>query len=87
MFRATDTGWAPWYAVHSDDKGASAPRRHLAYPVLDPRTRLPPRGKIKLPKAAEGEMATKKPISRGTGFQAPDGFGRAIAFRYVSYYE
>jgi hypothetical protein len=49
MFTATDTGWAPWHAVHSDDKKKArlAIIAHLLESV--PHKKLP-REKIELPK-------------------------------------
>jgi hypothetical protein len=49
MFRASDTAWAPWYAVHSDDKRKArlAIISHILSSV--PYEALP-REKIKLPK-------------------------------------
>jgi hypothetical protein len=49
MFQATDTAWAPWYVVKSDDKKRA--RLNLITHLL---SRIPykkvPRGKIVLPK-------------------------------------
>jgi len=49
MFKATDTRWAPWYVVRSDDKRRA--RLNLITHLL---SRIPykqaPRGKVKLPK-------------------------------------
>ncbi|MGH8687823.1 MAG: polyphosphate kinase 2 [Burkholderiales bacterium] len=49
MFQATDTAWAPWYVVHSDDKRRA--RLNLITHLL---SRIPykkaPREKVKLPK-------------------------------------
>jgi polyphosphate kinase 2 len=48
MFEATDTPWAPWYAVHSDDKRRARLNvithllKHIPYEEL-------PRDKVKLP--------------------------------------
>jgi polyphosphate kinase len=48
MFKATDTPWAPWYVVHSNDKKRARLNvishllKHLPYEVL-------PRDKVKLP--------------------------------------
>ena len=48
MFQTTDTPWAPWYVVHSDDKKRARLNvithllKHIPYEEL-------PRGKIKLP--------------------------------------
>ncbi|TCR66603.1 polyphosphate kinase 2 [Bosea sp. BK604] len=49
MFRATDTAWAPWYAVHSDDKRGA--RLDVISHILSsiPYEGLP-KEKIKLPK-------------------------------------
>ena len=49
MFVATDTSWAPWYVVHSDDK--QRPQLNLIRHLLSqiPYEELP-RAKIKLPK-------------------------------------
>ena len=48
MFQATDTPWAPWFVVHSDDKRRA--RLNLISHLLD---RIPyksvPRDKVKLP--------------------------------------
>jgi polyphosphate kinase 2 len=52
MFRATDTAWAPWYVVRSDDKRRARLNvishllRHVPYETI-------PREKIKLPKRQE----------------------------------
>jgi polyphosphate kinase len=49
MFAATDSGWAPWYAVHSDDKKRA--RLNVISHLL---SKIPyedlPHGKVKLPK-------------------------------------
>ena len=49
MFLATDTSWAPWYVVHSDDKRRA--RLNILKHVL---SKIPyeelPREKVKLPK-------------------------------------
>jgi hypothetical protein len=49
MFAATDSGWAPWYVVHSDDKQRA--RLNLISHLL---SKIPyknaPREKVKLPK-------------------------------------
>ena len=48
MFEATDTPWAPWYVVHSDDKKRARLNcishllKHIPYEAL-------PREKVKLP--------------------------------------
>ena len=48
MFQATDTSWAPWYVVHSDDKRRARLNvithllKHVPYQAL-------PRDKVKLP--------------------------------------
>jgi hypothetical protein len=49
MFQATDTPWAPWYVVHSDDKKRARLNiiRHLLKHI--PYT-APKREKIELPK-------------------------------------
>lgn len=49
MFRATDTSWAPWYAVHSDDK-RKARLGVISHILSSIPYEAPPRGKIKLPK-------------------------------------
>jgi polyphosphate kinase 2 len=52
MFKATDTAWAPWYAVRSDDKRRARLNvishllRHIPYEEV-------PRDKVKLPKRQE----------------------------------
>jgi len=52
MFQATDTAWAPWYVVRSDDKRRA--RLNVISHLLD---RIPyeevPRDKLKLPKRQE----------------------------------
>ena len=49
MFRASDTTWAPWYAVHSDDKRQA--RLNIINHILKSIPyEAPPREKIKLPK-------------------------------------
>jgi hypothetical protein len=49
MFQATDTSWAPWYVVKSDDK-----RRARLNVITHLLSRIPykkmPRGKVELPK-------------------------------------
>jgi polyphosphate kinase 2 (PPK2 family) len=49
MFLATDTSWAPWYVVHSDDK-----RRARLNALTHILSKIPyeglPRAKVKLPK-------------------------------------
>ncbi|MBN9560007.1 MAG: polyphosphate kinase 2 [Alphaproteobacteria bacterium] len=52
MFKATDTAWAPWYVVRSDDKRRARLNvishllRHIPYEAV-------PRDKVKLPKRQE----------------------------------
>ena len=52
MFKATDTAWAPWYVVRSDDKRRARLNvishllRHVPYEAV-------PRDKVKLPKRQE----------------------------------
>ena len=54
MFKATDTGWAPWYVVRSDDKKRARLNtiahllEHIPYEEL-------PREKIELPKRQKAE--------------------------------
>jgi polyphosphate kinase len=52
MFRATDTSWAPWYVVHSDNK-----RRARLNALTHILSKIPyeelPRSKVKLPKRQE----------------------------------
>jgi polyphosphate kinase len=52
MFAATDTAWAPWYVVHSDDKRRA--RLNVLSHIL---AKVPyealPRAKVKLPKRQE----------------------------------
>lgn len=49
MFRASDTSWAPWFAVHSDDKRRA--RLNIISHILSSIPyEAPPREKIKLPK-------------------------------------
>ena len=52
MFHATDTAWAPWYVVHSDDK-----RRARLNTLAHILSKIPykelPREKVKLPKRHE----------------------------------
>ncbi len=52
MFLATDTSWAPWYVVHSDNK-----RRARLNALTDIVSKIPyeelPRSKVKLPKRQE----------------------------------
>jgi polyphosphate kinase 2 len=66
MFLATDTSWAPWYVVHSDNK-----RRARLNALTHILSRIPyeelPRSKVKLPKRQE----------RGD-YKAPDYPFRAI---------
>jgi polyphosphate kinase 2 len=54
MFRASDTSWAPWYAVHSDDKRKArlAIIEHILSSVP---YEAPPREKIKLPKRQKSD--------------------------------
>jgi polyphosphate kinase 2 (PPK2 family) len=52
MFKATDTSWAPWFVVHSDDKRRARLNiishllKHIPYKEI-------PREKVKLPKRRE----------------------------------
>jgi hypothetical protein len=49
MFKATDTAWAPWYVVRSDDKRRA--RLNLITHLLSMiRYKKAPREKVKLPK-------------------------------------
>ena len=52
MFVATDTSWAPWYVVHSDNK-----RRARLNALIHILSKIPyeelPRSKVKLPKRQE----------------------------------
>ena len=52
MFAATDTAWAPWYVVRSDDKRRARLNiiRHLLASID---YEAPPRAKVKLPKRQE----------------------------------
>ena len=54
MFKASDSSWAPWYAVHSDDKKRA--RLNIIRHILDsvPHKKLP-REKIELPKRQKPE--------------------------------
>ena len=60
MFKATDTPWAPWYVVHSDDKRRarlniiSHVLKHIPYKET-------PREKVKLPDRQKAH-----------GYQEPD---------------
>jgi polyphosphate kinase 2 len=54
MFRATDTSWAPWYAVHSDDK-RQARLDVISHILSSIPYEAPPRGKIKLPKRQKSD--------------------------------
>jgi polyphosphate kinase len=62
MFLATDTSWAPWYVVYSDDK-----RRARLNALTHVLSKIPykelPRSKVKLPKR-EGRGDYKDPDSR-----------------------
>ncbi|MGV2981292.1 polyphosphate kinase 2 [Camelimonas sp. ID_303_24] len=49
MFRASDTTWAPWYAVHSDDK-RQARLNIINHMLKSIPYEAPPREKIRLPK-------------------------------------
>lgn len=49
MFRTTDTAWAPWYAVHSDDK-RKARLAVIGHILSSVPYEAPPRVKVKLPK-------------------------------------
>jgi polyphosphate kinase 2 len=49
MFRASDTAWAPWYAVHSDDK-RKARLAIISHILSSVPYEAMPREKIKLPK-------------------------------------
>lgn len=54
MFRASDTTWAPWYAVRSDDKRQA--RLNIISHILNSVPyEAPPREKIKLPKRQKPE--------------------------------
>jgi len=50
MFLATDTSWAPWYVVHSDDKRRA--RLNILTHILSkiPNCEEMPRDKVELPK-------------------------------------
>jgi hypothetical protein len=49
MFKATDTPWAPWFVVHSDDK-QRARLNCISHLLSSIRYKDVPREKIKLPK-------------------------------------
>ncbi|SEG83460.1 polyphosphate kinase 2 [Bosea lathyri] len=49
MFRSSDTSWAPWYAVHSDDK-RQARLNIISHILSSVPYEAPPREKVKLPK-------------------------------------
>ena len=49
---ATDTAWAPWYVVHSDDK-RRARLNVLTHILSKVPYEAPPRAKVKLPKRQE----------------------------------
>lgn len=64
MFEATDTDWAPWYVVRSDDKRSA--RLNLISHML---SKIPykgaPRAKIKLPKRSKkGEYDDQSSLAR-----------------------
>ena len=65
MFKATDTKWAPWYVVRSDDKKRA--RLNLISHLLDqiPYKKLP-REKVKLPKRGKkkGDQGSPYPFKR-----------------------
>lgn len=52
MFLATDTAWAPWYVVHSDNK-RRARLNVMAHILSQIRYQELPRSKVKLPKRQE----------------------------------
>jgi polyphosphate kinase 2 len=58
MFKATDTSWAPWFVVHSDDKRRARLNlishllKHIPYEEL-------PRDKVKLPKRQDAHGYTE----------------------------
>jgi hypothetical protein len=54
MFHATDTSWAPWYVVPSDDKKRARLNviRHLLHHIP---YKEPDREKVKLPKRQDSE--------------------------------
>ena len=52
MFLATDTSWAPWYVVHSDNK-RRARLNALTHILSKIPYEEPPRSKVKLPKRQE----------------------------------
>jgi polyphosphate kinase len=52
MFRASDTAWAPWYVVRSDDK-RRARLNTLSHVLQNIPCEEPPRHKVKLPKRQE----------------------------------
>ncbi len=54
MFRATDTSWAPWYAVHSDDK-RQARLDVITHILSSIPYEAPAREKIKLPKRQKSD--------------------------------
>jgi polyphosphate kinase 2 len=53
MFKATDSSWAPWYVVHSDDKKRARLNviRHLLHHIP---YKAPKRAKVALPKRQKG---------------------------------
>jgi hypothetical protein len=61
MFAATDTGWAPWFVAHSDDKRRA--RLNIIRHLL---SRIPyedvPRPKVKLPKRQKPGGYRERPI-------------------------
>jgi polyphosphate kinase 2 len=60
MFAATDTAWAPWYVVHSDDKERA--RLNLISHLLKQISyKHAPREKIKLPKRQKAEGYREPP--------------------------
>ncbi|PTM42854.1 polyphosphate kinase 2 [Bosea sp. 124] len=54
MFRATDTTWAPWFAVHSDDKRRTR-LNIISHILASVHYEAPPREKIKLPKRQKSD--------------------------------
>jgi polyphosphate kinase len=52
MFLATDTSWAPWYVVHSDNKWR-ARLNALTHILSKIPCEEPPRSKVKLPERQE----------------------------------
>ncbi|KRE16778.1 polyphosphate kinase [Bosea sp. Root483D1] len=63
MFRSTDTAWAPWFAVHSDDKRRTR-LNIISHILASIPYEAPPREKIKLPKRQKSKGYEEPDLAR-----------------------